>query len=194
MITSPYCVSPYCTIGPYFPAEFVDGCDDLTHFEGKPARGQHMLLTGRVLEQGGKPTRNTILEIWQPDASGIFRNPLDPRFAEVDPGFLGWGRARTDAQGCYRFLTVVPGGGFNRCPHVNLMILAIGLTRRLVTTAFFSETPVIVDDDPVLNCVEDPAARSRLFARREPALDSDRLIAYHFDIVLRGENETPFFV
>jgi protocatechuate 3,4-dioxygenase beta subunit len=192
MTTSPYCVSPYCTIGPFFPASFVDGYNDLTLTDGKCAKGPYIALAGRVLEEGGKPTRNTIVEIWQPDGNGIFRNPLDPRFADVDPGFLGWGRARTDAEGRYRFLTVVPGGYEDRCPHANLMILAIGLTRRLVTTVFFSETPASVED-PVLNCV-DPAVRGRLFAQRGPQVDSRGLATYRFDLILRGENETPFFL
>ena len=67
-------VSPYCTIGPFFPASFVEGHDDLTHYRGGVARGQHIVLSGRILQEGGVPTRNTILEIWQPDANGIFRH------------------------------------------------------------------------------------------------------------------------
>ena len=67
-------VSPYCTIGPFFPASFVEGHDDLTHYRGGTARGQHIVLSGRILQEGGVPTRNTILEIWQPDANGIFRH------------------------------------------------------------------------------------------------------------------------
>lgn len=182
--------SPYCTIGPFFPAAFVEGCDDLTRFDGKTAQGRHIALTGRVLEEGGKPTKNTILEIWQADSNGVFRNPLDPGFANVDQGFCGWGRTSTDAEGYYRFLTVMPGAyrenDLWRCPHANLMILAIGLTRRLTTTVFFSDTPETVDD-PVLNCIADTAARRRLFAVREGS-------NYRFDIVLRGHNETPFFL
>ena len=67
------------------------------------------------------------------------------------------------------------------------MILAIGLTRRLVTTVFFADDPDSARD-PVLDCVKDVAARKRLFATRESA------DAYRFDIVLRGEGETPFFL
>ena len=171
-------VSPYCTIGPFFPASFVEGHDDLTKYRGGVARGQHIVLSGRILQEGGVPTRNTILEIWQPDANGIFSS-----FAGADPGFAGWGRARTDAEGWYKIRTVVPGSYDGRCPHANLMILAIGLTRRLVTTVFFAEGP-----DPVLDCVKDAAARKRLVAVRENA------DTYRFDIVLRGENETPFFL
>jgi protocatechuate 3,4-dioxygenase, alpha subunit len=91
-----------------------------------------------VLEEGNLPTRNSVVEIWQPDANGIFRHPLDPRCAQADPGFCGWGRSRTDAQGNYHFRTVLPGSytgedGAPRCPHINVMILGIGLTHRLVT-------------------------------------------------------------
>jgi protocatechuate 3,4-dioxygenase alpha subunit len=190
--------TPYGTIGPFFPGQFADGCDDLTQFEGKTARGQHILLTGTIVEQGSSPVRNAIIEIWQPDANGVFRHPLDPRYAEADPGFFGWGRFRTDAQGRYRFRTVLPGrpssgNGAPRCPHANLMVLAIGLTRRLVTTVFFSDTPDQVDD-PVLSCVTDTTARRQLFAARDHTFDRDGLPAYRFDLILRGDNETPFFL
>jgi len=185
-------VSPYCTIGPFFPTSLVQGHDDLTHYRGGTARGQHILLTGRILQEGGVPTRNTILEIWQADSAGIFRHEGDPRCVRADPGFAGWGRVRTDAEGWYRIRTVIPGSyktedNIPRCPHTNLMILAIGLTRRLVTAVFFADDPVSVRD-PVLDCVTDAAARKRLFALRE----SDE--RYRFDLILRGENETPFFL
>lgn len=181
--------SPYCTIGPFFPYDFVDGLEDLTHFSGASAQGRRIAISGRVLEEGGRPTKNTIVEVWQPDANGVFRHPQDPRHAQADPGFRGWGRARTDGQGNYRFVTVLPGsyieGSQARCPHLNLMILAIGLTRRLVTTVFFSDSPDSVRD-PVLDCVP-AASRKRLFAVPAGA-------DYTFDLILRGENETPFFV
>jgi protocatechuate 3,4-dioxygenase alpha subunit len=191
--------SPYCTIGPFFPGEFADGSGDLTSFDGKQARGQHMLFTGRVFEEGNRPILNAIVEIWQPDANGVFRHPLDPRAAHADPGFFGWGRARTDAEGRYSFRTVLPGSysmenGTPRCPHLNLMVLAIGLTRRLVTTAFFADR-VDLAHDPLLDCIADPALRARLFAvRGGNGNGANSVLVYRFDIVTRGEGETPFFV
>jgi protocatechuate 3,4-dioxygenase alpha subunit len=168
--------SPYCTIGPFFPGDFVTGCEDLTSFQGQRAQG------------------NALVEIWQPDANGVFRHPLDPRFHQADPGFFGWGRARTNLEGRYTFRTVMPGADAARCPHVNLMILAIGLTRRLVTTVFFAESPDAVRD-PVLECVPDPAARTRMLARREKdGNGASGVPIYRYDIVTRGESETPFFV
>ncbi len=181
-------VSPGCTTGPYFPVEFSDGSEDLTHRNGLTACGQPIILTGQVLELGNVPTRNMVVEIWQADANGIFRHPLDPRQADADPGFWGWGRARTNKEGWYRLRTVFPGPYESRAPHVNVAILGIGLTRRLVTTVFFSD-----DRDAVLECV--PAdLRCRLVPRREPSLDADGAWAYRWDVILRGEGETPFFL
>jgi len=191
--------SPYCTIGPFFPGDFAAGCGDLTNFEGKQARGQHIVFTGQVFEEGRRPIQNAVVEIWQPDSRGVFRHPLDPRAEDADPGFFGWGRARTDAEGRYSFRTVLPGAytpenGAPRCPHLNLMVLAIGLTRRLVTTVFFSDAAE-PGSDPLLDCIRDPARRARLFAIRDlVANGEDTLPVYRFDIVTRGEAETPFFV
>jgi protocatechuate 3,4-dioxygenase alpha subunit len=189
--------SSYSTIGPFFLKPLVDGFEDLTLCNDKMARGKHILLAGRVVEEGNVGVLNAIVEIWQADANGVFAHPLDPRSAEADPGFFGWGRARTDRDGRYQFRTILPGPsreetGAVRCPHVNVMVLAIGLTRRLVTTAFFSDTPDPVDD-PVWNCVPS-ATRSRLRVARDESLDRGGVPAYRFDIVLRGENETPFFL
>jgi protocatechuate 3,4-dioxygenase alpha subunit len=189
--------SSYSTIGPFFLKPLVDGFEDLTLCNDKIARGKHILLAGRVVEEGNVGVLNAVVEIWQADADGVFAHPLDPRSAEADPGFFGWGRVRTDQEGRYQFRTILPGSsleenGAVRCPHINVMVLAIGLTRRLVTTAFFSDTPDPVDD-PVWNCVPS-RTRSRLRVARDESLDRGGVPAYRFDIVLRGENETPFFL
>jgi protocatechuate 3,4-dioxygenase alpha subunit len=190
--------SPYCTIGPFFPGSFADGCGDLTNCNGAQALGQHILLSGRVFEEGSRPILNAIIEIWQPDANGVFRHPLDPRAEKADPGFYGWGRARTDAEGRYSFRTVLPGAysenGVQRCPHLNLMVLAIGVTRRLVTTVFFGASPE-ASHDPVLDCIAEPERRARLFAVPDATGNgASTLSAYQFDVITRGEAETPFFI
>ena len=169
------------TIGPYFPYEFADDACDLTSLNGIAAKGEHITIVGKVLEEGGGPTLNSIVEIWQPDAQGILRHPSDPRFAEADPGFRGFGRARTLPDGSFKIRTIMPGAGNGRAPHINVGVMAIGLTWRYVTTLFFSEA-----SDPVLDCV--PSARRGLLVAQREAHG-----VYRFDIRLRGENETPFF-
>jgi protocatechuate 3,4-dioxygenase alpha subunit len=170
------------TIGPFFPPRYVDaGANDLTVFEGRPARGEAIEIHGRVVQEDGTALENLIVEIWQADAAGIFRHPADPRHAQADPDFLGWGRAATDAQGRYRFRTVRPGAPQGRQPHINFMLMFSGLMRILKTTMFFEE-----GSDPVLDAV--PSSRKKLLIGKKSATN-----VYTFDIRLRGEGETPFF-
>ena len=166
------------TIGPFFPPRYVDaGANDLTLFEGRRARGEVIEIRGRVMQEDGTALENLIVEIWQPDAGGIFRHPADPRHAQADPDFLGWGRAATDAKGGYVFRTIRPGAPEGRASHINFMVMFSGLMRILKTTMFFED-----GKDPVLMAV--PAARRHLLIAKA---------GFEFDIRLRGENETPFF-
>ena len=166
------------TLGPFFPPRYVDaGANDLTSFDGRKAKGEPIEIHGHVLQEDGTALENLIVEVWQPDAGGIFRHPADPRHAQADPNFLGWGRAATDAQGNYRFKTIRPGAPAGRAPHINFMVMFSGLMRILKTTMFFED-----EKDPVLMAV--PAARRSLLIAKGN---------YEFNIRLRGEDETPFF-
>ena len=82
------------TLGPFFPQRYVDdGANDLTRLEGRAARGEAIEIHGRVTQEDGAPLDNLVLEIWQADANGVFRDPADPRHPAADPNFFGWGRA-----------------------------------------------------------------------------------------------------
>lgn len=166
------------TIGPFFPPRYVDaGANDLTLFEGRKARGEAIEIRGSITQVDGTALENLIVEIWQPDAGGIFRHPADPQHARADPNFLGWGRAATDAQGSYLFRTIKPGAPEGRMPHINFMVMFSGVMRILKTTMFFDD-----GKDPVLMAV--PAARRNLLIAKA---------GYEFNIRLRGADETPFF-
>jgi protocatechuate 3,4-dioxygenase alpha subunit len=169
------------TIGPFFPPRYVDaGANDLTVIEGRKAKGEAIEIRGRVLQEDGTPLENLVVEIWQADALGIFRHPADPRHAQADPDFLGWGRAATDAKGGYLFRTIRPGAPEGRIPHVNFMVMFSGLMRILKTTMFFENAA-----DPVLSAVP-VSRRELLIAKKGKGI-------YQFDIRLRGLDETPFF-
>jgi protocatechuate 3,4-dioxygenase alpha subunit len=157
------------TLGPFFPREFAAGLNDLTQQEGRPAQGERIEITGRVVQLDGRPLDNVVLEIWQADAQGRFDNP----------DFFGWGRAATDADGVYVFRTIKPGASEGRAPHINFLLLYSGLMRQLQTVMFFDKTP-----DPVLASVRES---ERLVARK------DGPHRYRFDMRLRGDGETPFF-
>lgn len=190
------------TVGPFFPPHFFgEGDHDLTYIDdpAKRARGQKIYIGGVVYEANRVPRWNTIMEIWQADAGGRFAHPHDPGSGQADPNFMGWGRRWSEDDGWYDFITVKPGAyrdpltGKPRAPHLNLTIVGSGLMRRLVTTLFFAEEPANAGD-PVLAVIPDVNIRERLLLRpakleRAPA----DAIAYRLDIVLQGEDETPFF-
>ena len=191
------------TVGPYFPPHFFrDGDNDLTLIEpdAPRAQGQRIHVSGHVYEADRVPRFNTIIELWQADSSGRFAHPNDPRHAEADPHFMGWGRTWTDKDGYFEFFTVKPGAYLDpvsiqqRAPHINVSFTGSGLMRRLVTTVFFPGEPGS-GNDPVLAVVTDVALRSRLTLKSSASTGvSAGLPAYTIDFVLQGAGETPFFV
>ncbi len=189
------------TIGPFFPRTYFGPTDhDLrrrTATATPSPRGEAIRIAGRVTRAGGEVCVNALLEAWQADAGGHFDHPADPDAAAADPDFLGWGRAATDAEGRYHFLTLLPGGyvegNHRRAPHVNLQIMASGLMRPVLTTLFFPGFTAENAADPVLAMVPE-GRRGLLLAQAEG--DSEGLRCFRFDIRLRGDpaEETPFFV
>jgi protocatechuate 3,4-dioxygenase alpha subunit len=191
----------WATIGPFFPQTFFrPGDNDLTRLTPEApqtARGAPMWLAGRLLQEGGTPCVNAVLEAWQADAAGRFAHPRDPAWQQADPGFLGWGRAWTDAAGRFAFRTIIPGGYADaagpRAPHINLTIIGSGIMGRLATTVFLPGFAAANACDPVLAALP-PALRPLLVAREEGVAE-DGAPRFALDLLLRGapEAETPFF-
>ncbi len=138
-----------------------------------------------------------IVECRKANANGRYRHPLDASAAPLDPQFDGFARLRTSDDGVLAFHTVKPGAhavpnrsGAMRAPHLRLTIFASGIDR-LYTQVFFGDEP-LNDSDPLLQSL-DPPLRDRLIAKPRAQASGDARRAYELDIVLRGENETPFF-
>jgi protocatechuate 3,4-dioxygenase beta subunit len=96
--------------GPVFGADFVAESDaDLTaQHEGEPL-GERIVVTGRVLDEDGRPLRGALVEVWQANAAGRYKHEVDRHPAPLDPNFSGAGRCLTDDDGRYRFVPVKPG-------------------------------------------------------------------------------------
>jgi len=191
--------TPEATIGPFFPFPFTEGQEWQAlppAGTGHRPHGVPVALTGRILDSDGAGIRNMIVESWQANAHGRYRHPDDRGDRPLDPAFDGFARVRTDADGNFRIATVKPGGhpaavsNVMRAPHLRLTVFGSGIDR-LVTFAYFDDEPSN-PADPLLASLEEPD-RTRLVARRSPSDDADGYAAYHLDIVLRGEAETPFF-
>ncbi|TAL56440.1 MAG: protocatechuate 3,4-dioxygenase subunit beta [Pandoraea sp.] len=160
--------------------------------------GERIIVTGRVLDERGRPLANTLVEIWQANAAGRYVHKADQHDAPLDPNFLGAGRCLTDTQGRYRFLTVKPGAypwgnhpNAWRPNHIHFSLFGEHFGARLVTQMYFPGDPLLAHD-PIFQGT--PAgARERLIASF--ALDATEpgyALGYIFDIVLRGARETPW--
>ena len=96
--------------GPLLQTERLDASEsDLTRQRMGEPLGERIIVQGRVLDEDGKPVPNALVEIWQCNAAGRYHHPGDQHDAPLDPNFYGGGRARADAEGNYRFVTVKPG-------------------------------------------------------------------------------------
>jgi protocatechuate 3,4-dioxygenase beta subunit len=150
-----------------------------------------------VLDEGGRPVRNTLVEVWQANAAGRYVHKADQHDAPLDPNFLGAGRCLTDNEGRYRFMTVKPGAypwgnhpNAWRPQHIHFSLFGDHFGSRLVTQMYFPGDPLLAFD-PIYQGT--PAhARERMVSRF--SLDTTQeayALGYDFDIVLRGPNETP---
>jgi protocatechuate 3,4-dioxygenase beta subunit len=195
-------VTPSQTLGPFFPLALAEGNEtDLasTAPGGPRAQGTPIVVVGRVLDENGSPVHKALIEVWQANMWGKYDHPSDATDAPLDPNLKGWGRMLTDAEGRYRIRSIKPGAypnpGYDnwmRPPHIHFSIFAAGLMQRLITQVYFPGE-ALNDIDPILNGIEDLDARASLIARRLPD-EADGTFAFAFDIVLRGRNETAFFV
>lgn len=163
---------------------------------GEPL-GERIIVTGRVLDEMGRPVPNSLVEVWQANAAGRYIHKVDQHDAPIDPNFFGGGRCATDAEGRYTFMTVKPGaypwGNHHnawRPNHIHFSLFGPSFVTRLVTQMYFPGDPLL-DLDPIYQSV--PAGvRERLVSRF--SIDVTRpgyALGYEFDIVLRGRNETP---
>ena len=187
--------------GPSFAAAPA-GEADLTRngrVNGEPL-GERIIVTGRVLDEDARPVANTLVELWQANASGRYIHKVDQHDAPLDPNFLGAGRCVTDAEGRYRFLTIKPGAypwrnhaNAWRPQHIHFSVFGRQFTQRLVTQMYFPGDP-LMEYDPIATSVRDPKARALLVARFDlETTQPEWALGYQWDIVLgrAGAGATP---
>ena len=154
------------TVGPYFSIGLDRGYRD--------SLGEDVTVSGRLLDGDGRPVSDGVLEIWQADARGVY-----------GPPFRGFGRVPTDAEGGFRFTTIVPGAVMGpdgpQAPHLMVSVFGRGILRRLATRMYFPDEAANAAD-PVLETVP-PDRRHTMVAR--PGLT--------WNVILQGEDESVFF-
>ena len=170
--------TPSQTVGPFFSHALAPAGSDApsalaNRIRDPDAPGAAIRIEGLVLDGAGDPVPDALLEIWQAGAP-----------------FRGFGRAATDENGAYWFLTVKPGApAAGGAPHVSVAVFARGMLNHAFTRLYFSDDRAAHAADGVLARVE-PDRRETLVARRLPG---EGVPTYRFTIRLQGERETVFF-
>lgn len=200
--TQPLVVLPHTlseVTAPVFGDDAIKASDsDLTRQHKAEPLGERIVVSGRVLDENGKPVPSILVEIWQANAAGRYAHRVDQHDAPLDPNFSGAGRFMTDAEGRYRFMTIRPGeypwrNHHNawRPAHIHFSLFGPAIVARLVTQMYFPGDPLL-PYDPMFLCVSDEKARNRLIAAFDwETTMPEHALGYRFDIVLRGRDETP---
>ena len=185
--------------GPVYGHDTVrPGDEDLTKQHKEEPIGERIIVHGRVLDEDDRPVPDTLVELWQANACGRYIHVVDQHPAPLDPNFTGAGRAVTNKDGYYKFITIKPGpypwrNHHNawRPAHIHFSVFGHSFLSRLVTQMYFPGDPLF-PYDPIYNSVSDEKARERMVSTFD--LENtvpEWALCFRFDIVLRGRNQTP---
>jgi hydroxyquinol 1,2-dioxygenase len=145
------------------------------------AQGEPLYIDGSILSEDGKPVANAIVDVWHSDAEGFY----DVQLPELEEPTLR-ARFHTDAQGRFRFWTILPRyypipydgtvgdmlKATERHPyrpaHVHFMIIADG--HETLVTHLFVDGDQYLDSDAVF-AVKNSLIRD--FTRQAPGAAPD---------------------
>jgi len=172
---------------------------DLTRQCAGEPLGERIIVSGKVMDEDGRPIRNTLIEVWQANAAGRYIHVRDAHPAPLDPNFIGAGRTITDGDGNYRFVTIKPGAypwknhaNAWRPAHIHFSLFGPAFVTRLVTQMYFPNDPLMAAD-PISQAIADPRAVQRLVSAFDLDLtEPEWALGYRFNIVLRGREATQF--
>ena len=181
-------VTPSQTVGPYFAIglPYENGNEIVP--ESTPGA---IRITGTIYDGRGEIIPDHLIEFWQPDADGRFKDGCGYGEPSKVDGFRGFGRYGVeDGDGTYSMHTIKPGrvpgpNGQLQAPHIDVTLLARGMLNRVVTRIYFADEEEANASDQVLSTVP-PERRNTLLAQATAD-------GYRFDIHLQGPGETVFF-
>jgi catechol 1,2-dioxygenase len=123
-----------------------------------PVKGEILVMEGQVLDTAGKPMPHAVVDVWHANEKGRYSH-FDPE----QPEYNLRRRIETDAQGRYRFRSVLPPGYSippdsptselfqalgrhgNRPAHIHFLVAAPGM--RVLTTQINIPGDTYIDDD-----------------------------------------------
>ena len=175
-------------LGPFYPImSKPNRSGDLTRVPGGAgrAKGELLIVRGRVIDPNGRPVAGADIEIWQANSAGRYAHPDDTNPAPLDPNFEGFGAVTTVADGRYQFKTIKPlhypaAPGMIRPAHIHFDVR--GKHDELISQMYFEGDPYI-PKDRFLQSVLDPEA---LVVKLRPSTEEPDFMVAEFDIVFRG--------
>ena len=158
--------------------------------KNKSPIGQKIIIKGKVINRRGNPLEGIIIEIWQANASGKYRDESDTHDAAIDPNFLGYGVTKTNSNGDYKFKTILPGaypwGNHKnawRPKHIHFSIINDNIFNRLCTQMYFPND-FLLNYDPIFNSIA-KKYRNSLIAKFDNKNNIvPNYLVFTFDIVL----------
>jgi len=164
---------------------------------GQPL-GERIVVNGKVTDEAGHPVKHTMIEIWQANAAGRYIHKKDIHDAPLDPNFLGAGRCITDKNGDYTFHTIKPGAypwgnhlNAWRPNHIHFSLFGPHLASRLVTQMYFPGDPLL-NHDPIFKSAPEKGRNLMVSKFNLDITEPNFAVGYEFNIVIRGNNQTPF--
>ena len=141
--------------------------------------GEKLHLSGTIFKEDGKtPLRNSLIEIWQCKADGLYDN--------VSDNYLYRGIQKVAANGQYHFITTKPvaypveeNSPIFRPAHIHMRISAAG-QQDLITQIYFTGDPYL-DSDP---STKSPLAIKRILQINKKENNESEI---RFDIILKKE-------
>jgi catechol 1,2-dioxygenase len=172
-------------LGPFHlpDAPVLDAPFELPHRPDEP--GDRTVFSGRVTDVDGNPLADANLDIWQADAEGRYAG-----FMPGPPDGNLRGQVRTDADGHYEFITMIPGpytipldgptGKMTaaaewspwRPAHIHLIVSADGFEP--LVTQLFIDTSDYLDSDVA------SAVKPELIVHPEPTENGELAVEYDF--------------
>jgi hydroxyquinol 1,2-dioxygenase len=165
--------TPSCLIGPFYRSDApVLPLGATISLDGK---GEQLAVSGTVLKENGTPVNGALVEVWHANHEGMYENQAP----DLQPEFNLRGQFKTDAHGCFQFMTIRPKGYFlpedgpvghlfsqfgyrlQRPAHLSFRISAPGV--ETLTTAFFDRSDAAVGHDALF------AVKPELLIEMKPA-------------------------
>lgn len=115
------------TEGPFFKPRSPERADLIE----SGIKGRPIVLSGRVLDRACRPLGHALVDLWHADDNGDYDNA----------GFRLRGHVFTDAEGRYRFRTIVPALYTGRTRHFHVKVQPAG-ARLLTTQLYFPDEPM----------------------------------------------------